>query len=383
MSGDVAMGDLGSGANLETLYRIMQQLQLENTRLGEQIRRNEERAKQAQATAAEAHAASEQAARTGASHRQSNSAVADMASKIQRAIASAADGNRVKIRTKEPETFHGERKDVERFITALDLHFRADEKTFQGNDGAKTLYMATLLREGAASWMQPKLRKAKIENTPLPKYDELKKELRTAFGDPNEKATAVRELERLRHKGPITKYTSEFQRITSVLSFGDEALKMSYYGGLSDAVKDEISLRKDLGSVDYSLENLIRDATNLDGQIYARAQERKQRSGYQVPHYASGRATGPASAGDRFIDTSTGTAAGPMMLDATRHGPLDEAERHRRYENRLCYQCGGAGHIAARCTLGSRSPAKRVAFTRAGGLNDPKQGNENPPESSS
>ena len=79
--------------------------------------------------------------------------------------------------------------------------------------------------------------------------------------------------------------------------------------------------------------------------------------------------TTPNAAGKTAPATSTessGTAAGPMDLSASRPR-LTAEERARRMAEGCCYQCGGVGHMARQCPLGQgQKPMQAAAAKDAG-----------------
>ncbi|RZK63900.1 MAG: hypothetical protein EOO85_30515, partial [Pedobacter sp.] len=91
-------------------------------------------------------------------------------------------------------------------------------------------------------------------------------------GDPDEAATAKRELRKLfQGNRPITAYTADFLRISSQLDWDDAALKAAYRFGLSERVKDK------LARIDEPLtrNHLVEVATRIDARLHARDLERK------------------------------------------------------------------------------------------------------------
>lgn len=266
----------------------------------------------------------------------------------------ASGSNSFKL--KDPDNFSGGQKDLGRFLAALHLKFQVEAKKFM-TDEAKVGYAASLLRGAAESWFQPKLTRRvtdalgqEVPDTPkLGTFAQFEFDIRTAFGDPDAKATADRAIMALRQQGNITKYTAEFRRLMADLTYNDAAYIPIYRRGLAEEIKDELARRDDPDS----LEDLISMATKIDSRLYARKME-KQGKG-TARH--SGQQSSSADAIPRTPVSvepppSSFTAGGlvPMDLSATtsgKRGPLTDAERKERLEKNLCLYCGKAGHIAS------------------------------------
>jgi len=91
-------------------------------------------------------------------------------------------------------------------------------------------------------------------------YKKFKDELRRAFEVVNEKQAAERRLHILKMNKSAAKYAAEFQRITALMDWDDDALVLQYYWGLNETIKDEIA-RMDRPE---ELQNMINTFINID-----------------------------------------------------------------------------------------------------------------------
>jgi hypothetical protein len=94
------------------------------------------------------------------------------------------------------------------------------------------------------------------------------------------------------------------------------------------------------------LTEAISRVVRCDNRLFERRSERQKflrPRGNQT--YASIVATPSSNPIQTINDAPT-----PMEIDATRRrGPLSNAEKKRRWANRLCLYCRGPGHIAITC----------------------------------
>ena len=245
------------------------------------------------------------------------------------------------VRTRDPDSFAGDHRDIERFLSALHLKFLTEQRRFP-TDEAKVGYAASLLKKQAFDWFQPTISTRPgtdglVPSTTLGTYENFVKGLRAAFGDPNATATASQELRGLQYKGNIVAYNNEFRRLMITLGFDDRAKMVIYREGLSTEIRREL-IRKDEPANYQELEEV---ATQVASRIKAFEDEERGRSGrpqYQVPRQFTPNA--PAPARDDSI---------PMDLSATTYKRLPDKEKQRRQDNNLCLYCGLLGHYARDC----------------------------------
>jgi hypothetical protein len=133
------------------------------------------------------------------------------------------------------------------------------------------------------------------------------KKLKELFGDPNERATAERNLYALKQKGSATSYLADFQRYSVLVEWNDQAKMAQFYRGLKEMVKDELAKQDD----SQSLTELMERAVNIDTRLYERNLEKcsdtKLQEGRETsasPRLRSRSAMGARSHGDSNDDSN-------------------------------------------------------------------------------
>ena len=134
----------------------------------------------------------------------------------------------------KPALFTGRQEDVESFLTQCDLYV-APFSTM----GDQMYALLSFVGGAASAWMQYKVNK--VKTLKLTTYEQLKKELRAAFGDPDRKATAQWKLRRIR-QGPMTtdEYIVAFEEHQHLTKFNEEALVHIFREGLNEALRSKI-----------------------------------------------------------------------------------------------------------------------------------------------
>lgn len=282
-------------------------------------------------------------------HAQGAQQQADQQAFTQAAVAAALDtakvssAHRGKIaKFNKPDEFKGERKHLPTFLAKMQLCFDAEPSSFP-DELSKIVYAVTYLKDDAYRWVIPWQRMGLL--SAFIDYPGFERKLRTAFGDPDELATAERELNGLRQKGPCSEYTVEFLRITSILTdWGEEALRSHYRLGLSDDIKDQL-IHVEYGQ---TLSSLIDKAQAIDSRLAARRLGREQERSMHAPKRPAVNHKFPNR---RFDRAATVDISVPMEIDNTntRSAPLTEVRKLSNIKEGRCFGCNEIGHIRRDC----------------------------------
>lgn len=259
--------------------------------------------------------------------------------------------NSIKLKLEKPEDFHGERSKLRPFLANLRLKFFAEPHLFR-NEQSKIAYAGSLLRSTAFAWFEPKLANIDAYMSEVGTFNAFAESLKVAFGDPDEAATAERELRKLfQGNRPITAYTADFLRISSQLDWDDAALKAAYRFGLSERVKDE------LARIDEPLtrNHLVEVATRIDARLHARDLERKDLARSPEVHGIRPNPKGFQPTVARVTHETTRQIKSEYPARTGNRGPakgpLDATEKQRRFDNNLCLYCASPAHRRAECPL--------------------------------
>jgi len=279
------------------------------------------------------------------------------------------------IKIRHPEFFTGQRKQLSEFLSQVMMVIETQPTKFLNNK-TKVIYLCSHLRGPAYSWAQSFIETLGTPNEHpcLSNFEEFVKSLRAAFGDPDPRATARRDLFRL-HQGnsSAADYAAAFQRAAVRTKWNSEALKDIFDEGLNDELRRELSTR-DLPDnfVDY-----VPKVIALDNQMrefrFQRAQSGKKfppnfndfrhRSYFHKSHHHP-RSPPPEKKQVPFAanpnDSSRQVGAIPMEIGSVhkKFSPLTPEERKRRIDNKLCLYCGQSGHVAGSCPAKTQSSKK-------------------------
>lgn len=279
------------------------------------------------------------------------------------------------IKAPIPEMYDGKRADLKRFMIQMDLFLTFQKGKFH-SETEKVLYAVSRLEGEALKWiegfavdfMEKTNDKGNIMTTMMEDtktyfrtYAGFKKGLATTFGELDEERQAERALLAIRQKGSCTKYTAEFNRHVTKVSWGDSALRTQYYRGLKDSVKDDL-IKEDKPETLKEQQDL---AVKIDNRNYERSLERK---GYYDQSFKRDKNSSKGQGRSEHYD--------PMELDVTERQELSPQEKERRKQEKLCFACGKAGHMSRNCKTSGR-PKKQ--FGRRNQLNATTQEGYNGP----
>ena len=273
-----------------------------------------------------------------------------------------------------PEEFRGDKDKLEHFVSQLRLCIASDPRTF-ATEGPKISYAASYLRGPVYDWFTANS-DPETGETRWKTLDDLLLALRSAWGDPDARATAERKIRDLRQgKDNASTYYSKFATLRARVNWNDDALKDQFRRGLRDEIKDMLIHR----DPPANFEAFVKLCISLDNAWHIRQAEKagrqNQSSGPQkivMPQKDPGL---PSSVVMQQQSTASGTHPGPMDLSALVDGHISEKERSRRRRNNLCMYCAGSGHFASTCPAKlQRAQDKNKKFKKFQGGKQGQQG---------
>ena len=246
-------------------------------------------------------------------------------------------------------SLNGDRAKYRAFVGQLAICFGADSAKFS-HDKVKISYAATFLRGPAFEWLKPYINELSGGVT-FASYADFLNGLKAGFGDPDEYATAERELETLTQQTSCSSYYSQFVGLISQLGWKEDAVKIHYFRqGLKDNIKDQLIGR----FLPDTTEEFPALCINLDNQIRARLQERKNT---KPRNFDTQRQTSliPQSPKSPFVPQSVQLTQPASLRPAPspqQGEPMDlDAASRKAYRraNNLCTYCSAAGHWVKNC----------------------------------
>jgi hypothetical protein len=272
--------------------------------------------------------------------------LATLENPVQVAPAAPAGPRAKPMEVKAPDSYEGSRADLKRFKNQLSLVL-ADVDRFTGEQH-RLRYAFSLLKGEAYTVMEPFVSPEGVNFADTAAF---LAELTTIFGDSDEKATAARELEKLKQGNrDFNRYHADFVRLMSILEYDATAQRHALERGLSREILE--ALRYQDAPEEETIEAFIGRVKRLDERL------RRHQAQAKPPVTPTPRTTPkPATP-----STQSGTHPGPMDLSAARRTRLDPATRQERFDKKLCLYCGEPNHIAAECPNRS-ARALRAAAT--------------------
>ncbi len=180
--------------------------------------------------------------------------------------------------------FTDKREKLWAFLVKLKLYIEFNQAKFR-SEMNKGLFTILYLKDAAFNWIDLKLHefldktsKKWMNNKKFifNNYKKFKKKLWRAFRVVNEKWAVKRQLHILKMNKSTVKYATEFQWVTALMNWDDNALVSQYYWGLNKAIKDEI-VRMDRHE---KLQNMINIFININSHQWEQRIK-------QTEHYTS------------------------------------------------------------------------------------------------
>ena len=310
------------------------------------------------------------------------------------------DGPKTKVR--EPDPFDGsDPKKLRPFVVQCEINFQANPRSFR-KERAKVTFAQSYLKGVALEYFEPDLlgdQPPDLRPLWMDHWDYFLYELQTNFGPHDPVADAEAQLERLQMRDGqrITKYIVEWNRLASqVRDWGHGALRRSFYNGLPDRIKDEISRQgkpdsiADLRSLSQKIDHRywerkeeISRASKASGSTSGNQNSSSKSSGSNANNSSSSsskpkdeKSKGSSSSASTSGSSGNGgnnnnnnkkgnSSSTPDSISSKlgKDGKLLPEERQRRLKQGLCLFCGLAGHSAKECPKSTSRAAKGRAAT--------------------
>lgn len=280
------------------------------------------------------------------------------------------------LRVKLPDTYSGNRKDLEVFLLQVELYSHFNDEKFPTNE-SYALWTSSYLRGEALRWVEPFLKDYFLHEDTcgamittknmFRSWKGFKKEIRRMFGDIDEVKTAEDHLYNLKQTGSALTYATEFQRHGNQTNWDTNALLSHYKRGLKSHVRMELARMEHQPK---DMVSLIEHTVRIDNRLYEFQKEKRTYDGpkkYNKYRKNEGRRRDSHPRDNRWSD--------PMELDATfKPGRPRDPKKDRQFKERLCFNCDKPGHIARDCRQpkkgnGGRKFGKQLNATWQGQLN--------------
>jgi len=186
------------------------------------------------------------------------------------------DQNRPPPQMKEPKVdfYEGDQSKFQNFTYEIAALFAACPGVYLGKEQAKMLAIFTRLRGAAQAWARPHMNKTTAQ-IDFKDSEAFLKALGDAFDDPDQIATAERQIFNLRQTGNVSSYHSEFVTYATRLGWTEGSFPIAlFHKGLSDHLKDVIATHIHSAPKD-SLDKYANWVMALDNSLTARREEKK------------------------------------------------------------------------------------------------------------
>lgn len=267
-----------------------------------------------------------------------------------------------------PSPFDGTSTLYRHFVIQLTTMFNVNSQSFS-SDALKILYCFSFLTGRAALWATPMIENPDRHPAIMATWNAFKTALGTTFGPVDQASTSAAALRALTQAGSVPHYVAEFNMLAADLTWNDEALTSQFRAGLSDEIKDlALSVAEPETLAEWSTL-----AIRLDNRLAERRRERLAKAPVDrkaptnrglfprpqqppAPAHRPAPVLAPPAPANDAMDLDAMNAARPR-------GPLTQAEKDRRFRERLCLVCASPDHMRQYCPVAR--PRYHVAAMQA------------------
>jgi hypothetical protein len=230
------------------------------------------------------------------------------------------------------------------------MNFNAAPYEFR-TETAKMSYVGSYLREKAGKWFEAFVH----ENTGKIRFrtsSKLFNALKKGFSDPDEMATANREIRRLKQgTGSVSSYYATFSNYAAILDLQGHMLRYQFDEGLSDNLRRQLSTDLNVPKV---FEDYVQHVIELDNKMFTYRQAGNTRP---QPHTPAPEKKPYKPPSERLA--VSGIHPGPMDNSAFR-SKLSPEEKARRSANKLCNYCASDKDFVKEFPLLPAKPKNQV-----------------------
>lgn len=272
---------------------------------------------------------------------------------------------RAKLSEKLPDVpvFKGEKKEYLNWRTAVRIKLAANRDRFPTAQ-ARLQYIMSRLEGEASAQVRGYVKEHGLINVPprdplsiTGDFEDLLWSLEQAFGDPNRRETALRELYELKQTNkPFSWYAAKYQRLCTELDMSPEGRKAEFWYGLSQELKKGLfAVATTIRAMPFH--QMVSHIQQIDNERLW-AERRPTRYAYPSESSLQSLPTQPTpTTSTPAVSAPTPTTGGePMDLSAISTRPVPPKPRHltqEQYQQRLqtgsCFSCGATGHRRAQC----------------------------------
>lgn len=237
----------------------------------------------------------------------------------------------------------------------MELYFDEYPEVYKGNDLRRIAKLLSNMKEGstaATTWARPWLQALgrRDRTEALASWEAMRREFQSAFGDPNRRNKAIKEMEELKQQGSAQNYIARFRGLAQELGWGERELKDKFISGLKPEVRLELIKApvSSPGAANWGLSDFMRYAAEMDDVLY------------------NGRKDKEAKDNRRTFSGKAGTSAPATQNKPNPQRPWVPADEiARRKKENLCIKCAGAGHRIGDCRTGWKVEGKKITGKQA------------------